>query len=95
MSLLLKIVSHAINACKTLTHSTSQIIFYYNTHHSFLTEVTAVYQEPTYTVEEDNPVGLLTACVAIVSPATNSLATSSSVQITFADGPAPSASMSK
>ena len=54
-----------------------------------------MYQQQTYPVQEDNPNGVLEACVAIVSPGATSLTTASSVQITFADGLAPSASMSK
>ena len=53
-----------------------------------------MYQQTTYPVDEDTPTGTVEACVAIVSATATMLSSTSTVVITFADGSAPSASMS-
>ena len=53
-----------------------------------------MFQRQIYPVDEDDPSGQVTACVAIVSVTPGTLSVASTVTITFEDGPAPSASMS-
>ena len=54
--------------------------------------MTAVFQQLTYNVEEDD--SSVAVCVAVVSATAGTLATSGTVTITFADVPVFSASMS-
>ena len=52
-----------------------------------------MYRQLSYTVDEDAPSGVVEACVAIVSATAGNLSSMSTVTVTFANGPDPTASM--